>query len=194
MKARAIVPHTSRAPGYRGASLSSTKAMLCRALKRSRARHDGRADERQRRAPMIPPMLALVRESVAADVPVIGIASAVNCSRRRSAPPSRASGEGDRRGEIEVLDTPGASECGVRPDVLSYHWHGETFSIPRGAHRICRASTADQAFVYRPHSHAVPRRDHSGNDRRWCETGADEIERNVSRSPRCSAPSKCGRT
>jgi GMP synthase-like glutamine amidotransferase len=139
----------------------------------------------------IPPMLALVRESVAADVPVIGhclggqlLAKALGAAVTRN--PVKEIGWG----EIEVLDTPVASEWSAGPTFLSYHWHGETFSIPQGAHRIWSSvHCGNQAFVIGPHVGMQCHIEITGEMiDAWCETGAHEIERNVSRSPAVQRP------
>ena len=139
----------------------------------------------------IPPMLALVRESVAGNVPVIGhclggqlLARALGATVTRN--PVKEIGWG----EIDVLDTPVSSHWSPAGAFLSYHWHGETFSIPEGAHRIwSSAHCGNQAFVIGPHvgmqCHVEITAEMIDT---WCETGADEIERNVSRSPAVQRP------
>ena len=134
----------------------------------------------------IPPMLVLVRTSVEADVPVIGhclggqfLAKALGAEVSRN--PVKEIGWG----EIEVLETPVASEWSLPEAFLSYHWHGDTFAIPAGADRIwSSAYCANQAFVIGSHigmqCHVEITADMIES---WCESGAGEIERNLPRSP-----------
>ncbi len=90
-------------------------------------------------------------------------------------------------GEIRVLDAPEARAWfgHAAPAFLSFHWHGETFSIPPGATRLLEsAHCANQAFALGPHLglqchvEMTPEMIDA-----WCESGAGEIARNVSRSP-----------
>ncbi|MBI5612474.1 MAG: type 1 glutamine amidotransferase, partial [Gammaproteobacteria bacterium] len=101
--------------------------------------------------PWIPPVLALIRQAVAADRPVLGhclggqlISKALGGAVTRNPvkeigwlPVSRVNGPlaadwlDDLPAEFEV-----------------FHWHGETFSIPPGATRILTSrDCANQAFV-----------------------------------------------
>lgn len=141
--------------------------------------------------PWIPRMLDLVRASAAADVPVIGhclggqlLAKALGGTVTRN--PVKEIGWG----RIDVLDTPCASEWGPSQPFVSYHWHGETFSIPDGAVRIwSSAHCENQAFVSGKHfamqCHVEMTEEMI---ERWCETGAREIERNAERSPAVQKP------
>ena len=105
--------------------------------------------------PWIGPVLDLIREAVAADIPVVGhclgaqlLAKALGGSVTRN--PFKEIGWGI----VEVIDGPEArrwfGDEAVRFPV--FHWHGETFSIPTGATRVL-ASThcANQAFVKGKH-------------------------------------------
>lgn len=141
--------------------------------------------------PWILPMLALVRESVAADVPVIGhCLGGQLLAKALGALVTRNSVKEIGWGDIDVIDTPVSSEWSPAGAFLSYHWHGETFSIPEGAHRIwSSAHCRNQAFVMGSH---IAMQCHieitSEMIESWCETGADEIQRNVARSPAVQQP------
>ncbi len=104
--------------------------------------------------PWIAPVLALIREAVRLDVPVIGhclggqlMSRALGGSVGRN--PVKEIGWGD----IQVADVPEARHwLGDVGGFESFHWHGETFSIPPGATRIAgNAHCANQMFVMGPH-------------------------------------------
>ncbi len=105
--------------------------------------------------PWIPQTLALIRDAVARDVPVIGhclggqlMAKALGAAVTRN--PVKEIGWG----RVDVLDHPQARHWlgdGLRA-FLSYHWHGETFDIPPGATRIMSSAwCVNQAFVLGKH-------------------------------------------
>lgn len=134
----------------------------------------------------IPSMLQFVRDSVASDVPVIGhclggqlLAKALGGNVTRNAVKEIG------WGLIDVADTRVGAQWGTPGPFTSYHWHGETFSIPCNAVRIwSSAQCENQAFVFRKH---IAMQCHIEITEEmietWCETGADEIERNQQRSP-----------
>jgi GMP synthase-like glutamine amidotransferase len=134
----------------------------------------------------IPPMLDLVRASVEADVPVIGhCLGGQLLSKALSGRVGRNPVKEIGWGRVDVLETAGAAQWGPAASFLSYHWHGETFSIPEGAVRIwSSAACENQAFVYRKH---IGMQCHVEMTEElietWCETGAREIERSLARSP-----------
>jgi GMP synthase-like glutamine amidotransferase len=134
----------------------------------------------------IPPVLALIREAVAKDVPVLGHCLGGQLMAKalggRVAPaPVKEIGWGEVR-----LD-PGAEaaawfgrECA---GFLPFHWHGETFTIPGGASRLLSSSWCpNQAFTLGKHL-AMQCHIEMTEElvRAWCKTGAREIER--SRGP-----------
>jgi GMP synthase-like glutamine amidotransferase len=104
--------------------------------------------------PWIAPALELVREAVRKDVPVLG-----HCLGGQLM--SRAFGGTVRRnpvkeigwGEVRVADNAVAREwLGDLQAFRSFHWHGETFSIPPGATRLLEsAHCANQAFALGVH-------------------------------------------
>jgi GMP synthase-like glutamine amidotransferase len=136
----------------------------------------------------IAPALRLIRASVDADVRVLGhclggqlMAKALGGEVMRS--PVKEIGWG----RVDVVDTPLAAGWfgdGIR-FFNSFHWHGETFSIPLGATRILSSSYCEnQAFVLGKHlglqchveiTHELIEF--------WCESGAREIARNRAKSP-----------
>ena len=130
--------------------------------------------------PWIAPVLALIRSAVAADVPVLGhclggqlMAKALGGQVGRN--PVKEIGWG----EIKVADNEQAREW-FGPDVSrfeSFHWHGETFTIPPGAVRIMgNRHCENQGFVtgknlgMQCHVEMTEELIES-----WCDSGAVEI-------------------
>ena len=101
--------------------------------------------------PWIAPVLELIRKAVSSDVPILGhclggqlMSKALGGSVGRN--PVKEIGWG----EIEVADNPEA-KAWFGPDLKrfeSFHWHGETFTIPPGAVRIMgNRNCENQGFV-----------------------------------------------
>ncbi len=143
--------------------------------------------------PWIPPMLALVRSSVDAGVPVIGhclggqlLAKALGGKVTRN--PVKEIGWGD----IEVLDTPVTSEWTPLERFMTFQWHEDTFSIPDGTHRIwSSAHCGNQAFVIGSHIGMQCHIEITAEMiESWCASGADEIEQNIARSPAVQQPAR----
>jgi GMP synthase-like glutamine amidotransferase len=104
--------------------------------------------------PWIIPALELVRESVRKDVPVLGhclggqlMSKALGGEVRRN--PVKEIGWG----EVRVCDNAVARDwLGDTASFLSFHWHGETFSVPPGATRVLENEhCANQAFAVGTH-------------------------------------------
>jgi GMP synthase-like glutamine amidotransferase len=130
--------------------------------------------------PWIAPVLALIRTTVAAQVPVLGhclggqlMSKALGGSVGRNAIKEIG------WGEIEVADNPQA-RAWFGSDVTrfeSFHWHGETFSIPPGAVRIMgNRNCENQGFVLDGNlgmqCHVEMTQELIDS---WCKSGADEI-------------------
>ncbi|MDP1538199.1 MAG: type 1 glutamine amidotransferase [Burkholderiales bacterium] len=125
--------------------------------------------------------LALIRDAVAREVPVIGhclggqlMAKALGAAVTRNAVKEIG------WGAVEVLDHPDARHwLGANlSSFLSFHWHGETFAIPDGATRILASPwCANQAFVMGKHfgmqCHVEMTEDLI---RIWCRDWAKEVE------------------
>jgi GMP synthase-like glutamine amidotransferase len=104
--------------------------------------------------PWIIPALELMREAVRKDVPALG-----HCLGGQLM--SKALGGEVRRnavkeigwGEVRVADNAVARDwLGETTSFLSFHWHGETFSIPPGATRVLENEhCANQAFALGVH-------------------------------------------
>src|SRR3989338_1102292 len=101
--------------------------------------------------PWIPKVTALIRQAVAADLPVLG-----HCLGGQLI--SKALGGVITKNPVkeigwlpvQAIDAPAARDWlgGLPREFEVYHWHGETFSIPPGATRILGSrDCANQAFV-----------------------------------------------
>jgi len=138
----------------------------------------------------------LIRAAVDQDVPVIGhclggqlIAKALGGVVTRN--PVKEIGWG----EVVVSDNEVARRWFgdfAGHSFLSFHWHGETFSIPPGA--TCILSSAHcrhQAFALGPHlamqCHVEMVEDMIAH---WCETGAHEINASIAKGMISVQPSE----
>jgi GMP synthase-like glutamine amidotransferase len=104
--------------------------------------------------PWIPPMLSLVRQAVADGVPVLGhclggqlVSKALGGVVTRN--PTKEIGWG----RVLVDDNPVARHWfGDLQGFESFHWHGETFSLPPGATRIMSSAwCGNQGYAVGPH-------------------------------------------
>jgi GMP synthase-like glutamine amidotransferase len=131
--------------------------------------------------PWIPPLLALIRDAIASDIPVIGhclggqlMAKALGGSV--GANPVKEIGWGN----VHITDSDAARPWlgNTENPMLAFHWHGETFSLPPGATRILESDfCANQAYVLNDrhigmqcHVEMTPELIAS-----WCDNGAAEI-------------------
>lgn len=129
--------------------------------------------------PWIPKMLALIRDAYAVDIPMLG-----HCLGGQLM--SKALGGVVTRNAVKEL---GWGRTGVADNAIarewfgdirtfdSFHWHGETFSLPPGAtHLLSSAYCANQAFAIGKHLGLqchVEMTEHM--IREWCEVGAAEL-------------------
>lgn len=142
--------------------------------------------------PWIPPVLALIRQAVATDVPVIGhclggqlMAKALG--GRVGANPVKEIGWGDLA--VTDPDTARPWVGDATESLPGFHWHGETFTLPKGARRILKSAWCEnQAYVLNDrhvgmqcHVEMTPELIAT-----WCENGADEIA--ASDSPAVQQP------
>lgn len=130
--------------------------------------------------PWIPKSLDLIRDAVSRDIPVIGhclggqlMAKALGGAVGRN--PVKEIGWG----EVTVLDNPVAHAWfnGAPAKFDSFHWHGETFTIPAGATRILESIYCpNQAFALGKHlgmqCHVEMTEEMIKS---WCVVGTDEI-------------------
>jgi GMP synthase-like glutamine amidotransferase len=127
--------------------------------------------------PWLPPLFALIRDAVASDVPVIG-----HCLGGQLI--SKALGGVVTKNPVKEIGwgevaTAGPSACdwlGAIDRFETFHWHGETFSIPPGATRILKSNYCDnQAFFMGPHLGMQCHVEMTeAMIRLWCRQWADE--------------------
>jgi GMP synthase-like glutamine amidotransferase len=131
--------------------------------------------------PWIAPALELIREAVRKDVPVLGhclggqmMSKAFGGAVRAN--PVREIGWGP----VRVSDNAVARQwLGELQGFLSFHWHGETFSIPPGATRVMENEhCANQAFALGRHfgmqCHVEMTQEMIDS---WLKSGREEIEK-----------------
>jgi GMP synthase-like glutamine amidotransferase len=141
--------------------------------------------------PWIAPVLQLIRDAVAADIPVLGhCLGGQLMSKALGGVVTRNPVKEIGWGAVTVDDHPVAREwfgADVR-EFVAFHWHGETFSLPPGAVRImANAHCAHQGFALGPH---LAMQCHVEMTppmiAAWCDSGADEIA--TSTSPAVQQP------
>ncbi len=135
--------------------------------------------------PWIPPVLQLIRDAVAADVPVLGhCLGGQLMSKALGGVVSRNPIKEIGWGEVDVdNDAIAQGWFGhVAPKFNSFHWHGESFTVPPGAQRVLfNQYTQNQAFAMgkhlgmQCHIEMTPTMIDV-----WCESGAKEIARSNS--------------
>ena len=129
--------------------------------------------------PWLAPVLALIREAVATDIPVLGhclggqlISKALGAVV--SANPAKEIGWG----EVAVADNPIARDWfGEVKSWHAFHWHGDTFTPPQGATPVLSSpGCANQGYVLGKHlalqCHVEMTAAMIAD---WCVVGADEI-------------------
>lgn len=102
----------------------------------------------------IPDVLGLVRHAIGADVPVLGhCLGSQLMARALGGTVSPNSVKEIGWGHVGVADNDAARHWfGDLREFESFHWHGETFTIPPGATRLASsAHCANQAFSLGPH-------------------------------------------
>lgn len=132
--------------------------------------------------PWIDPVLSLIKQAVATDIPILGhclggqfLSIALGGTVTKN--PIKELGWG----KVNVADNPIARDWlnGVS-EFESFHWHGETFSLPPGATRLLSSIYCEnQAFVLNGHlgmqCHVEMTEEMV---RTWCQTNAEELARN----------------
>jgi GMP synthase-like glutamine amidotransferase len=132
--------------------------------------------------PWIPPVLDLIRQAVARDVPVLGhclggqlISKALGGTVSRT--PTKEIGWGEVRvAECAAAQAWFGPACSV---FITFHWHGETFSVPQGATPVLSSPWCqNQGFALGPHLGLQCHIEMTGElVRSWCATGEPEIAR-----------------
>lgn len=133
--------------------------------------------------PWVEPVLALIRDAVARDTPVLGhclggqlMSKALGGSVRKNAVKEIGWGEVSLTAHAEAH-----AWFGEIKSAVVFHWHGETFSLPNGAtHLLTSKHCTNQAFAIGKHLALQCHVEMTGDMvRAWCEVGADEIADNL---------------
>ena len=145
--------------------------------------------------PWIAPVLKLIRAAVDADIPVLGhclggqlIAKALGGEVTRN--PVKEIGWG----RVDVLAGPVPAEWfghGIK-SFDSFHWHGERFSIPRGATRVLASPHCEnQAFALGPHLAMQCHVEMTPElIRAWCDEWKEEVTALARRMPSVQTPAQ----
>lgn len=136
--------------------------------------------------PWLDPSLRLIREARDADVPMLGhCLGAQLMAKGLGGAVTRNAVKEIGWGRVDTLEDELAREWFGASSFHSFHWHGETFSIPPGATRIASSAHCDnQAFVLGKHLSLQCHVEMTPElIAAWCRSGAREIERNLKKSP-----------
>ena len=129
--------------------------------------------------PWIAPALELMREAVRNDVPVMGHCLGAQLMSKAFGGAVRANPVREIGwGEVRVADNAVAREwLGALQAFRSFHWHGETFSIPPGATRILEGEhCANKAFALGKHLGMQCHVEMTAEMvREWLQGGTDEL-------------------
>jgi GMP synthase (glutamine-hydrolysing) len=132
------------------------------------------------RYPYLAAEVALLRERVADDAPVLGICLGAqllaHAAGARVAPMTKANGERAYEvgwGPIRFHKGEGHADVdrvleGLPEETITLHWHGDAFELPSGAHRLAStAACATQGFVLGRRLFGL---------QFHCETSAEDVE------------------
>ncbi len=136
--------------------------------------------------PWTEPVLALLRDAVANDVPVIGhCLGGQLLARSLGGNVSRNPVKEIGWNRVQIEDTPLAREW-FGPELRRFHtfqWHGETFTLPVGAERILTGPhCANQGYVAAGRHLGLQCHVEMTPDmiRSWCRSGYEEVMENLS--------------
>jgi GMP synthase-like glutamine amidotransferase len=135
--------------------------------------------------PWIPASLALIRDAVERDIPLIGHCLGGQLISKALGGTVTRNPNGKEIGwhRLHVTDAAlGQHWLGTDNDLVGFHWHGETFTLPPGAVWLASSEAcAHQAYVLGPH---IGMQFHIEMDEptiaSWCSEGEPEI--NAARS------------
>ncbi len=132
--------------------------------------------------PWIEPAMALIREAVACDIPVLGhclggqlMSKALGGSVRKNAVKEIGWGEVSVSANAEA-----GAWFGDIKSATVFHWHSETFNTPNGAtHLLSSKHCTNQAYAMGKHLALQCHVEMTAEMiRQWCEIGAGEISEN----------------
>ncbi|HEY0561869.1 MAG TPA: type 1 glutamine amidotransferase [Methylophilus sp.] len=129
--------------------------------------------------PWIPPVLQLIRNAIAADIPVLGHCLGGQLMSKAlggtvSTNPVKEIGWG----EVKVSAHADAKKWfGEIQQFLSFHWHGETFTLPTGAsHLLASQYCPNQAYAIGKHLGFQCHIEMTEEMVKvWCQSGQQEI-------------------
>jgi len=143
----------------------------------------------------IPPTLRLIRSAVDAGVPVLGhCLGGQLVAKALGGAVTRNSVKEIGWGRVDVLPNDSAREwfgAGLQ-SFNSFHWHGETFSIPPGAARIASSPWCEnQAYAAGPHLGMQCHVEMTPElIRAWCRDWEKEVESLARRVPSVQTPAE----
>jgi len=133
--------------------------------------------------PWIPPVLKLIQQAVAADIPVLG-----HCLGGQLMAKALGGVVGSNKvkeigwGEITVATNEQARHWfGETKSFTGFHWHGETFSLPKGATQLLSSAYCEnQAFAIGKHLGFQCHVEMTAKMvQEWCHVGAAEIAQSI---------------
>jgi len=136
--------------------------------------------------PWLAPALRLIDKARAADVPMLGhCLGAQLMAKGLGGVVTRNAVKEIGWGRVDAAEYELAREWFGTSSFNSFHWHGETFSIPPLAKRIASSPYCEnQAFVLGRHLGMQCHVEMTSElITAWCRSGAREIERNLKKSP-----------
>ena len=130
--------------------------------------------------PWIPPLLELIREAVKHDIPVLGhCLGGQLMSKALGGTVSRNPVKEIGWGAVDVSDNPEAKKWfGELQKFNSFHWHGETFTLPEGTtHLLSSAHCQNQAWSMGKHLAFQCHVEMTAEMiKTWCDVGEDELQ------------------
>jgi GMP synthase-like glutamine amidotransferase len=133
--------------------------------------------------PWIPKVLALIRDAYAKDIPLLGhCLGGQLMSKALGGVVTKNPVKELGWGRVTVAESTTAREWfGDMREFDSFHWHGETFSLPPGAELLLSSPhCANQAYAIGKHLGMQCHVEMTeGMIREWCRVGADEVTANL---------------
>ena len=134
--------------------------------------------------PWIAPILALIREAISHDIPVLGhCLGGQLMSKALGGVITKNAVKEIGWGEVMVSKNETAKNWfGSIETFNAFHWHGETFSLPQGAtHVLASPYCQNQAWSIGKHLALQTHIEMTVEMvQKWCEEGADELQESAS--------------